>query len=40
VEIDELAAVEDVVAAQELVDRICAMLTKLIASAHAQAAPA
>ena len=39
VEIDELAAVEDVIAAQDLVDRICAMLTKLIASAHAQVAP-
>ena len=39
VEIDELAAVEDVIAAQDLVDRISAMLTKLIASAHAQVAP-
>ena len=36
VEIDELATVEDVVAAQDLVDRICAMLTKLIHSAQIQ----
>ena len=39
VEIDELAAVEDVIAAQDLVDRICAMLTKLIRSAQAQVTP-
>ena len=36
VEIDELAPVENVVAAQDLVDRICAMLTKLIRSAEQQ----
>ena len=36
VEIDELAPVDDVVAAQDLVDRISAMLTKLIRSAEAQ----
>ena len=36
VELDELAPVEDVVAAQDLVDRICAMLTKLIRSAEQQ----
>ena len=36
VEIDELASVEEVAAAQDLVDRICAMLTKLIRSAETQ----
>ena len=36
VEIDELASVEDVVAAQDLLDRICAMLTKLIRTAQAR----
>ena len=35
-EIDELAPVEDVVAAQDLVDRICGMFTKLIRSAEQQ----
>ena len=34
VEIDELAGVGDVAAAQELADRVCAMLTKLIRSAE------
>jgi four helix bundle protein len=37
VEIDGFAPVADVLAAQELTDRIAAMLTKLISSAHAQA---
>lgn len=32
VEIDELAAIDDVINAQDLADRIAAMLTKLIAS--------
>ena len=36
VEIDQYAPVEDIVAAQDLVDRICAMLTKLIRSTEAQ----
>ena len=36
VEIDELAPVEDVVAAQDLLDRICAMLTKLIRTAESR----
>jgi four helix bundle protein len=36
VEIDQLAPYDEVVAAQDLDDRICAMLTKLIASAEAQ----
>ena len=35
VEIDELAAVEEVIAAQDLADRAAAMLTKLIRSAEA-----
>ena len=35
VEIDELAPIEDVIEAQELADRIAAMLTKLIASTQA-----
>jgi four helix bundle protein len=43
VEIDELAPIGEVVAAQELTDRVCAMLTRLIQSAEAecqrQAAP-
>ncbi len=37
VEIDEYATVEEIQAAQDLVDRICAMLTKLIRSAEGQA---
>ncbi len=36
VEIDQYAPVEDIIAAQDLVDRICAMLTKLIRSTEAQ----
>jgi four helix bundle protein len=36
VEIDKLAAVEDVIAAQDLADRAAAMLTKLIRSAEAE----
>ena len=36
VEIDQLAPIEDVIDAQELVDRIAAMLTKLIRSAEAK----
>jgi hypothetical protein len=36
VEIDELAPLEEVVAAQDLADRIAAMLTKLIRSAEAE----
>jgi four helix bundle protein len=36
VEIDELAPVEDIRAAQDLADRISAMLTKLIRSAQAE----
>jgi four helix bundle protein len=36
VEIDNYAPIEDIVAAQDLVDRICAMLTKLIRSAEKQ----
>lgn len=36
VEIDQLAAVEDVIAAQDLADRAAAMLTKLIRSAEAE----
>ena len=35
VEIDELAPVEEVIAAQDLADRIAAMLTKMIRSAEA-----
>ena len=38
VEIDGYASAEDIAKAQELVDRICAMLTKLIRSTEAQAA--
>jgi hypothetical protein len=34
VEIDELAPVEEVIAAQDLADRVAAMLTKLIRSAQ------
>ena len=37
VEIDGYAPIEDIRAAQDLVDRICAMLTKLIRSAQATA---
>ena len=37
VEIDELAPIEAVVAAQGLADRVCAMLTKLIRSAQVSA---
>ena len=37
VEIDGLAPLEEIVAAQDLADRIAAMLTKLIRSAEAQA---
>ena len=36
VEIDKLAAVDDVIAAQDLADRAAAMLTKLIRSAEAE----
>jgi len=36
VEIDELAPLDDVIAAQDLADRISAMLTKLIRSAEAE----
>jgi four helix bundle protein len=36
VEIDQLAPYDELVAAQDLADRICAMLTKLIVSAEAQ----
>lgn len=36
VEIDELAPLDEVVAAQDLADRVAAMLTKLIRSAEAQ----
>ena len=36
VEIDRYAPVEEIVAAQDLVDRICAMLTKLIRSTEGQ----
>ena len=36
VEIDELAPIEEVLAAQDLTDRVCAMLTKLIQSAEAE----
>ena len=39
VEIDELAPSEDVIALQELADRIAAMLTKLIRSAEVYPAP-
>ena len=34
VEIDELAPVEDVIAAQDLLDRVCAMLTRMIRTAQ------
>ncbi len=37
VEIDELAALDEIVDAQELVDRVAAMLTKLIRSAEGDA---
>jgi four helix bundle protein len=36
VEIDGLAPIEEVVAAQDLTDRVCAMLTRLIQSAEAE----
>jgi len=36
VEIDEYAPTEEVIAAQDLADRICAMLTKLIRSVENQ----
>ena len=36
VEIDQLAPLEDVIAAQDLADRIAAMLTTLIRSAEAE----
>lgn len=36
VEIDQLAPIDEVIAAQNLVDRIAAMLTKLIRSAEAE----
>jgi four helix bundle protein len=36
VEIDNLAPLDEVVSAQDLADRVCAMLTKLILSAEAQ----
>ena len=39
VEIDQFAALEDVHIAQDLVDRVCAMLTKLIRSAEAKQRP-
>lgn len=32
VEIDQLAPIEEILAGQELADRVCAMLTKLIRS--------
>ena len=35
VEIDELAPIDEVIAAQDLADRIAAMLTKMIRSAEA-----
>jgi four helix bundle protein len=37
VEIDQYAPVEEIHAAQDVVDRVCAMLTKLIRSAERQA---
>lgn len=39
VEIDGYAPVEEIAVAQDLVDRVCAMLTKLIRSAEAHPAP-
>lgn len=36
VEIDELAPIEEIIAAQDLADRVSAMLTKLIRSAEAE----
>jgi len=36
VEIDEYAPLEEVIAAQDLADRVCAMLTKLIRSTEVQ----
>jgi len=36
VEIDRLAAVDDILTAQDLADRVCAMLTKLIRSTETQ----
>ena len=39
VEIDALAPIEEVVAAQDLTDRMCAMLTRLIQSAEAEGGP-
>lgn len=36
VEIDQLASIEEIVAAQELADRVCAMLTKLIRSTETE----
>ena len=36
VEIDGLAPLEEIVAAQDLADRVAAMLTRLIASAEGQ----
>ena len=37
VEVDELAPLDEVAAAQDLADRVAAMLTKLVRSAEAQA---
>ncbi len=37
VEIDQLASMTDVLVAQDLADRVCAMLTKMIQSTEAQA---
>jgi len=37
VEIDQLASIDEVSAAQDLADRVCAMLTKLIRSTEGQA---
>jgi len=36
VEIDRLASIEEILAAQELADRVCAMLTKLIRSTETE----
>ena len=39
VEIDEYAPIEEITAAQDLTDRVCAMLTKLIRSVEDQCRP-
>jgi len=36
VEIDQLAPIDEILAAQDLADRVCAMLTKLIRSTETQ----